>query len=148
MALNTITGMLAISLAAFLASAPLIAHFFGVFTPGAIVLNLALIPLVTVILIAGLVAACVGMLSGWLAECLLWPMSAFLWLAKKMIEHAQQAPGVFLELDPISIPWTLVGMTTILCSMYIAQMKPNAFHIRWLFPLLISSLYWGFTLYA
>lgn len=54
--LLTLTGSLAVSLAAFVASAPLVATLSGLFTPGSILANLLLVPLSSLALIAGLCA--------------------------------------------------------------------------------------------
>jgi competence protein ComEC len=49
------SSMLSVSLAASLLSAPLSIHYFGVFTPGAVLLNLVMIPAAGLVLVAGFI---------------------------------------------------------------------------------------------
>lgn len=54
-ATDQFSAMLAVSLAASLLSAPLSIHYFGVFTPGAVLLNLVMIPAAGLVLVAGFI---------------------------------------------------------------------------------------------
>lgn len=51
-----LTGTLAISLSATLLSSPLTIHYFEIFTAGAVLLNLLLIPLATMVIVAGFIS--------------------------------------------------------------------------------------------
>lgn len=89
---------LCISFSATIASMPLILDRFGVYTPGAILLNVALIPLAGLVVINGVLVLATG-LAG------LTPVSSFLaygaWLTiavmEWLIDQSAQLPGIWLQ---------------------------------------------------
>lgn len=63
-----VPGMLAVSLAAFLASTPVTALIFGRVTPVSIVCNLAVIPLAFLVVFTSFLSITSGLFSSWMAE--------------------------------------------------------------------------------
>jgi len=60
--MRQLSGTLAISLSATLLSSPLTIHYFGVFTAGAVLLNLLLIPLASMVIVAGFISLLLNLL--------------------------------------------------------------------------------------
>ncbi len=101
--------LVSVSVAAYLAALPLVAHHFELLTPLAPVMSLILFPLVAVTLIVGY-----GQMSlGWLAPNMAGTLSPVLgtlgnWLAG-LAKALGSIPGICIELRPVPI-WTTVAM--------------------------------------
>ncbi len=98
--LHVLNGSLAVSVAAFIFATPLTIEYFHIFAPGAILLNLILIPLATAVIVVALVAAVlglagVGLLSGWLNP-LAW---AAVWEMWVVVSAAVRLPGGFWQAE-------------------------------------------------
>lgn len=80
-------GSLAVSLAAFLYSTPLTIEYFEIFAPGAVLLNLALVPLATVTIVSSLLATVTGLVhAGFLTVVFnhaAWMLVAAMWWCVK-----------------------------------------------------------------
>ena len=97
--LEIILGALVISLAAFLASAPLSILYFGIFPPPAIVLNLLLVPVATLVIVSGMLSLVCG-LAGMAVLNVFFnhgPLTLII-LTEKMLESLVDIPGFFFEL--------------------------------------------------
>jgi len=60
--LSEVAGIFAISLAAIIASSPLTIHYFHLFTPGALFLNMVLLPLASLLVACGVISLLTGIL--------------------------------------------------------------------------------------
>ncbi len=98
----------AVSLAAYIASAPLVAYHFGLFSPYASLLTVALLPIMTCILIPAYLSLALSWLlpglSASIAGVAATSAGWMQWLVMKMA----MLPGISFDLYPIS-PW-LVGL--------------------------------------
>ncbi len=68
-ALRCVIDSVAVSLAAWLASLPLSAYYFGRFTPGGFVANLVIAPCAFVVMVAGCLGLAASYVSHWAASC-------------------------------------------------------------------------------
>ncbi|WOO43213.1 ComEC/Rec2 family competence protein [Rubellicoccus peritrichatus] len=105
-----------VSLSATVFSAPLTVQYFGVFTPGAILLNMALVPLASVVIVIAASSVLVGMtgltvLSIWINH-LNW---ALIWILEKIVNLAIGVPGLFYPMQ-----WRADSLATItVCSLFL-----------------------------
>lgn len=123
-----------ISLAATVFSSPLVLLHFGVFTPGAILLNILMMPLATIAIISAAVAALIGLagltsLAGWVNH-LTW---ALIWLLDQIVQLAVLIPGIFLTMQwrweaaaPISICLLFLSYLAVL---HLPRFRPVYFMI-------------------
>lgn len=86
----------AISLSATLLSSPLSIHYFGIFAPGAALLNLVLIPMASLVIVSGFISVCLG-LSGLGFVSPLFNHAAWVVIAAMewVVEQALLLPGLF-----------------------------------------------------
>ena len=97
--LEIILGTLSISLAAFLASAPLSILYFGIFSPPAVLLNMLLIPAASLVIISGLLSLIFGLagLETFSAFFNHGPL-AIIFLTEKFLQGLVRIPGMFYEI--------------------------------------------------
>ncbi|MCC5805586.1 MAG: ComEC/Rec2 family competence protein [Opitutales bacterium] len=114
-----------ISLAASLGSMPLIIAYFDLFTPGALLLNLALIPAASLAVVNGVISAAVGLaglegLSAFLNRGSWTVLAVMLW----MVETALRVPGFYFNMEwrTGAMPFVTVG--AILSSGVIIRFRP------------------------
>ncbi len=127
--------VMAVSMAAQLATSPLASHYFNLFPVYFLVTNLIVVPLAGVIiyLAAAVLAACaVGLQFDWLA----WPLKWSLWFMQESVGRIQSLPGAVLEpivLSPIQV-----------IMLYIIIVAGFGFFIlkqrRWIILSLVASL--------
>lgn len=107
------TEAVALSLAASLLSAPLIAHYFQIFSPIGILLNLPLIPLSSLIIILGLISLIMGWMGLTWISSILNPISeALLKMMEIFIHESLKIPGGVWELNAVSgwIVYSAIGL--------------------------------------
>jgi competence protein ComEC len=97
-------GLIAVSLAAWIGVVPLIAYHFNYFTPVAILANLVVIPLVTVIVALGFTSTIFSFFSGLLAQLASHANWLFLTLLIKAVNFFNYFPGAGIRIitPPIS----------------------------------------------
>ena len=83
----------AVSLAAWLASVPLTAYYFGRFTPGGLFANLLAGPCSLFIVVAGCLGVAASFVSDWLAACFNHAAGFFTWVMVKTAEVTVACPG-------------------------------------------------------
>lgn len=95
-------------------------HFFGLFTPGAMLVNLALIPLSGAVLWAGLLSLLAG-LAGLAAWSALFNRAALvlLWLSDRVIAAALRLPAMWFEARFVR-PWLGEAALTALLALLLA----------------------------
>lgn len=124
-----VIGLFAISLAATLISSPLSIHYFELFTPGGVILNLLLIPLASLVLVAGFISVVLGFAGlGILGIVFNHAAWLVLVLMEKIVEAGLSVPMLFWRAK-FAYPWqgpvlllVLMG-TLLLCA-----------HRRWKAP--------------
>jgi competence protein ComEC len=140
--LTVLNGSLVVSVTAFIFATPLTIAYFHVFAPGAILLNLILIPLATVVIVAALLSASVG-LAGLGAACAginaaAW---ALVWEMWTVVEAAVRLPGGFWEAR-FTAEWlppaaALVLLGSLLVVARWARTRPAVF---WLPPAILAPV--------
>ncbi len=114
-----------ISLAACLGSMPLIIAYFELFTPGAVLLNLALIPAASLAVVNGVLSAAAGLtglegLSAFLNRGAWAVLAVMLW----MVDAALRIPGFYFNMEwrVGSMPFVAVG--AVLASGVLIRFRP------------------------
>lgn len=105
-----------ISVSATIFSAPLTIQYFGVFTPGAIILNMALVPLASAVILTAAGSAIIGITGlttvGIWINHLTWGL---IWVLEKIVNLAAAVPGLFY-----SMQWRTEGLAAItVCSLFL-----------------------------
>lgn len=102
-------GIFCVSVAAWLASAPLSAHFFGQFAPVALVANLIVIPVAFFVLISGALAVITGSCLGIFAEIFNNAGYALVRFLIMVMSRASKLPGACIKLqEPLAVKWVLL----------------------------------------
>jgi ComEC/Rec2-related protein len=101
----------AVSLAAFLASVPLTAYYFGRFTPGGLFANLVICPSSLFIVVAGLLGMAASCVSDGLASCFNHAAGAITWVMVKTAEVTAACPGANFRIGkwPLWMVWVWFG---------------------------------------
>ena len=139
---DTVCLLFAISLSAWLASAPLCAALFGYISPGAIFLNMLLVNLAAVTIVTGVVALATGLLFA--------PAAAFLnhaaWLTLAvmdgLVERASGIPGYLTHSEGFPIPLgygTLAAYFAVVGWLAVRPVPPDG-RLLWLPPALVGIL--------
>lgn len=111
-----LTEAVALSLAASLLSAPLIAFYFQIFSPIGILLNLPLIPLSSFIIILGLISLLMGWIGlSWVSLMINPIAESLLKMMEVVIHESLKAPGSVWELNAISGPIVYSMIALIIC---------------------------------
>jgi competence protein ComEC len=116
----------AVSLSATLLSSPLSIYYFGVFTPGAVFLNLLLIPLASLVLTAGFVSILLSLL-GVVFLPMVFNHAAWLLIAgmERAVHSAPTLPGLFWQ-AAYRAEWMGVACLSCLLASLLA-----GFYLRW-----------------
>ncbi len=128
--LEIILGALTISLAAFLASAPLSILYFGVFPPPAILLNLILVPAATLVIVSGMLSLIFGLIGMELLSVFFnhGPLTLII-PTEKILEGLVDIPGLFFDLrwiqEPLGFLTLFIYLGSILCGHALRLSKPK-----------------------
>lgn len=116
--------LLPISLAATIASAPLTIYYFKIFTPGAIFLNMALVPLASLLIACGCISLLCGLLHAvWLSTFFNHGAWVIIWIMNRLVGLALFVPGFFYHLEFAHKILGLFAITVILVVMLAAHSK-------------------------
>lgn len=132
-----LVGALAISSGAFLASTPLIALHFGLYTPGGILLNLALVPAASLVVFFGVGSMLCAMAHATaLATLLNFPAQLALTAMIGVIEYWATLPLLFHSVDfSHSVLWkSLLVLNTLALFLGPKISRLGYAEIRWLLP--------------
>ncbi len=137
---HKLTGLFAISFSASLISSPLTIYYFNLFTPGAVLLNVILVTIATLVIINGVISLFFGLLQ-------ITAVSAFLnhgswvliWIVNETINFSVGIPGFFKRIDfdiDILGPLTLC---VLLVSLFFCHSKKyiNSRIAYWVPPLIL-----------
>lgn len=148
-ALQWVATSLTVSLAAWVGSAALIAHYFHLFTPVGLLANLVVVPLSSLALMCNLGALCCGHGLPWLTA--LFNHSAWFWMKSMMVfsDWAESLPGAWFHVRSLSpvelalahgvllLPFVWAGMSLMrrraavamlgcLCVAWLAELRSDA----------------------
>lgn len=98
-----VLDILIVSLAAHLATAPLIAYYFGTFSLIAPIANLTILPAVPALMFAGLLAATLGVVNAEIAFTLMWPLRQAIMVIEHIISWFARWPLAELVPGDVSI---------------------------------------------
>ena len=130
-------GLAAISLACWLVSFPLTAHFFNVFSPVALVGNLAVVPLTFVVVVTGFLSMVTGMLNGWVSEVFNHANVIFVEILLRIVDAMANMPAGHLFVR--SPPWIwIAGYYLLLLGIVAIQDRR-----RWIAATLVLVLFAG-----
>jgi len=105
--LRYVVGLAVASIAAWIASAPLTAYYFNLFSPVALIGNLFVIPAAFLAVLTGCLTLVTGALSPTLAEVFNFAnvviLSGLIWI----IEGLARLPGAYFHVRSPSLPWML-----------------------------------------
>lgn len=122
---------LIVSLSATLASAPLVALYFGVFTPGAVVLNLLLFSLIGVLLVSGMGVALVGLVYPPLAGVFNPLLEQVIILIQTLLVWGLKLPGLFVDGIVLSRVQGLGGAVAMLAAFILATLPAVQRRLTW-----------------
>ena len=105
---------LSVSLAAWLTSAPLSLHFFGHFSPVALLGNILAIPLAFLILVTGCLSMVIGSVSSWAGEVLNHANVFFVRTLVWGMQWLERIPLGWVECDPIPISVVIIWYTLLI----------------------------------
>jgi competence protein ComEC len=139
---NTATQIISASVVAYLAAAPLVAVWFGLFSPWAILLSLLLLPLVVAVLLPGYVslslawalpglAASLGALANRFAAALAWT-----------VERLELLPALAVKLQPLGPAWAILCYATLLAILFAPRLPRGKWLAEGLTVLLVVSTLW------
>ncbi|HRR34707.1 MAG TPA: ComEC/Rec2 family competence protein [Kiritimatiellia bacterium] len=103
-AIAWVSDSFAVSLAAWVASIPLTAYYFGRFTPGGLFANLVAGPCSFFIVVAGCLGVASSAVSDWMASCFNHAAGMFTWIMMKTAQVTAACPGANLRIEPWP-PW-------------------------------------------
>ena len=132
-AVTWLSNSLAVSLAAWVASLPLTAHYFGRFTPGGVFANLAVGPCSFFIVVAGCLGVATSTVSEWVASCFNNAAGFFTWLMVKSAQITAAFPGANLRIKPWPLwaVWLWFGVLLVL-AVWLRTRKHRPDGLAWL----------------
>ena len=115
-AITWLSDSFAVSLAAWMASLPLTAHYFGRFTPGGLFANLAVGPCSFFIVVAGCLGVATSTVNGWVAGCFNNAAGFFTWLMVRSAQITVALPGTNMRIKswPLWLVWLWFGVLLVL----------------------------------
>ena len=130
-AVTWMSDSFAVSLAAWLASVPLTAHYFGRFTPGGLFANLVVGPCAFFIVVAGCLGVAASTVSEWVAGCFNHAAGCFTWVMVKTAQAAAACPGANLRIEPwpLWLVWLWLG-TLLALAVWLRTRHPDG--LSWL----------------
>jgi competence protein ComEC len=130
-AVTWVADSFAVSLAAWLASVPLTAHYFGRFTPGGLFANLVVGPCSFFIVVAGCLGMAASVASDWVAGCFNHAAGCFTWVMVKAAQATAACPGANLRIAPwpLWLVWLWFGALLAL-AVWLRTRRPDG--LAWL----------------
>jgi len=99
-------SLTAMSISAWLVSAPLTAYFFGNFTPAGLLANLIVVPVSALVILTGCLSLVLGACVHWLAVIFNHANIALIWLMVRPMELMAQIPYANIKIDNVPV-WSL-----------------------------------------
>lgn len=109
---------LAVSMATFLATLPVIVYYYYQFPLYGILLNLIVVPCVSVVLTGGIGTVICGCMSLQAAGWLTIPVKGILWLYEKLCQGMEQLPGACINIGHIPVKLVVGYYIALLVSLY------------------------------
>ena len=119
---NHLAGLFGISLAATVISSALTIHYFGIFTPCAVLLNIVIVPIALLVIISGTLSLVFGLFKLlWISGFLNHGAWVLIWLVERIIDASIAIPGFYWFLDFTSRVAGPVTVALILLSLFALQ---------------------------
>jgi competence protein ComEC len=133
-AVKGLSDSFAVSLAAWLASVPLTAYYFGRFTPGGLFANLVIGPCSFCIVVAGCLGLAASYVSTWLASCFNHTAGFFIWIMVKTAELTVMCPGATEQIEkwPPWVVWAWFGTLLVFALWLHARPRRTEDGLAWL----------------
>jgi ComEC/Rec2-related protein len=126
-----VSDSFAVSLAAWLASVPLTAYYFGRFTPGGLFANLVVGPCSFFIVVAGCLGVAASVASEWVAGCFNHAAGCFTWVMVKTAQATAACPGANLRIAPWPLWWVWLWFGALLAlAVWLRTRRPDG--LAWL----------------
>jgi competence protein ComEC len=109
---------LAANLVAYAVAAPLVAHYFRIVTPFAVILSLLSLPVVSIVLGLGYLKIVVGLLWPSLGIMLASPLERATDLMTLLVERAAEVPGATIELSFAPSVWWTIGAEAVVAAIF------------------------------
>lgn len=132
--LRGLTDALAVSVAAWLSSIPLTAHYFGRVTPGGVFANLIVGPCAFVIVVAGCLGMIASLVSDWVASCFNHAAGLFTQMMVVTARWVSTIPGANLRVTkwPVWLVWLWFGLLLLLSLWLHTRRKEQGQGLAWL----------------
>jgi len=139
---------LAVSMATFLATLPVIVYYYYQFPLYGILLNLIVVPCVSVVLTGGIGTVICGCMSLQAAGWLTIPVKGILWLYEKLCQGMEQLPGACINIGHIPVKLVVGYYIALLVSLYFMTQKHRKirYGIAEILVVLIFCMYAGSVL--
>ena len=119
---NHVVGLFGISLAATVVSSTLTIHYFGIFTPCAVFLNILIVPIAFLVIISGALSLVFGLFKlVWISGFLNHGAWVLIWTVERIIDASITIPGFYWFLDFASRAAGPVTVVLILFSLLVLQ---------------------------
>ena len=105
---NAVINLISVSVTAFLVAAPLVAYWFGMFSPYGIVLSILILPLVVAILIPGYISAALVWVAPNLSSLFARVAGSVSEVLSGTVMAMEKLPCLSIELRPVSATWVVV----------------------------------------
>ena len=109
---------LAVSIATFLATLPVIVYYYYQFPLYGILLNLIVVPCVSIVLTGGIGTVICGCISLQAAGWLTIPVKGILWLYEMLCQEMERLPGAYINIGHIPVKLVVVYYIALLLGLY------------------------------
>ena len=117
-----VVGLFGISLAATVVSSALTIHYFGIFTPCAVLLNILIVPIAFLVIVSGTLSLVFGLFKlVWISGFLNHGAWVLIWIVERVIDASITIPGFYWFLDFTSRAAGPVTVALILFSLLAFQ---------------------------
>ena len=111
-----------VSLAAWTGLMPLIAYFFGILSPIVVIANLVVIPLLSMVMVSGILFLSLGFLSNFLAGIFSESAQFFLFIMLRCAGFLKNLPFSYFKINPISI-YTVISLYVMILAISVGFHK-------------------------
>ena len=121
--MHYLVSLLALSCAAWLASAPITAYFFGNISPIALIANVVVIPLAFLVVITGALSLLLGYCLTILADIFNHANLAIIALLVNSMQWIGKVPGAFFEIDKVPLWFVFLWYALLLVIVYLYKKR-------------------------
>ncbi len=133
---NGVMDIITMSTTAYLVSAPLVAMYFGIFSPWAIILNVLLFPLIVAVLIPGYLSMALALPAPNLSSAVGALAAGAADLLANCVQALRVIPFLSISLRPMGVGWAMLCFATFLAAVLVRRNR----HRRVLVVILAAAL--------